>query len=122
MGIANPEDGLSRLVTTALREYVETRKRLAFEEAMAAMAADPAIRRASTELMAAFRTTESDGLPPYAAISARPIATQTGQSFRRFVGSMMGSRPGSASVWDANKGESNKGDASRFEFVQRTWP
>jgi hypothetical protein len=60
---AELQGNLNRLVTTALQEYTESRKRLAFEEAMAAMAADPAISRASTELMAAFRTTESDGLP-----------------------------------------------------------
>ena len=60
---AELQDNLNRLVTTALQEYTEARKRLPFEEAMAAMAADPAISRASTELMAAFRTTESDGLP-----------------------------------------------------------
>ena len=59
---AELQDNLNRLVTTALQEYTEARKRLPFEDAMAAMA-DPAIRRASTELMAAFRTTESDGLP-----------------------------------------------------------
>jgi hypothetical protein len=59
---AELQGNLNRLVTTALQEYTETRKRLAFEKAMAAMAADPAIRRASTELMAAFQTTESDGL------------------------------------------------------------
>ena len=57
------QDNLNRLVTTALQEYTETRKRRTFEEAMAAMAADPAIRRASAEIMTAFRTTEADGLP-----------------------------------------------------------
>jgi len=53
---------LNRLVTTALQEYTQTRKRLGFEEAMGAMAADPAIRRVTTELMAAFPATELDGL------------------------------------------------------------
>ena len=57
------QGNLNRLVTIALQEYTETRKRRTFEAAMAAMAADPAIRRASAELMSAFRTTEADGLP-----------------------------------------------------------
>ena len=57
------QGNLNRLVTTALQEYTETRKRRTFEAAMAAMAADPAIHRASAELMTAFRTTEADGLP-----------------------------------------------------------
>jgi hypothetical protein len=60
---AELQGNLNRLVTTALQEYTETRKRRTFEAAMAAMAADPAIRRASAELMTAFRTTEADGLP-----------------------------------------------------------
>ena len=57
------QDNLNRLVTIALQEYTETRKRRTFEAAMAAMAADPAIHRASAELMTAFRATEADGLP-----------------------------------------------------------
>jgi hypothetical protein len=60
---AELQDNLNRLVTTALQEYTETRKRRTFEAAMAAMAADPAIHRASAELLTAFRTTEADGLP-----------------------------------------------------------
>lgn len=60
---ADLRENLNRLVTVALQEYAETRKRQAFEEAMAAMAADPAIRQASTDLMTAFRTAEADGLP-----------------------------------------------------------
>jgi hypothetical protein len=57
------QGNLNRLVTTALQVYTEARKRQTFEDAMAAMAADPAICRASTDLMAVFRTTEADGLP-----------------------------------------------------------
>jgi len=60
---AELQTNLNRLVTTALQEYTATRKRQAFEAAMAAMAADPAITRASADLLAAFRPTEADGLP-----------------------------------------------------------
>lgn len=60
---AELQGNLNRLVTTALQEYTATRKRQAFEAAMAAMAADPAIHRLSAELLTAFRTTEADGLP-----------------------------------------------------------
>ncbi len=63
MAPAELRGNLNRLVTTALREYTEIRKRQAFEKAMADMAADPAIRSASAELLTAFRTTETDGLP-----------------------------------------------------------
>jgi hypothetical protein len=63
--VAPPElqSNLNRLVTTALQEYAATRKRQTFEAAMAAMAADPTIRRASTDLLGAFRPAEGDGLP-----------------------------------------------------------
>jgi len=60
---AELQTNLNRLVTTALQEYTATRKRLTFEAAMAAMAADPAITRASVELLGAFRRAEADGLP-----------------------------------------------------------
>jgi hypothetical protein len=60
---AELQGNLNRLVTTALQEYTATRKRQTFEAAMAAMAADPTIRRVSAELLTAFRTTEADGLP-----------------------------------------------------------
>ena len=60
---AELQTNLNRLVTTALEEYTATRKRQAFEAAMAAMAADPAVTRVSGDLLAAFRTTEADGLP-----------------------------------------------------------
>ena len=57
------QTNLNRLVTTALEEYTATRKQQAFEAAMAAMAADSAVTRVSGDLLAAFRTTEADGLP-----------------------------------------------------------
>jgi hypothetical protein len=60
---AELQTNLNRLVTTALEEYTATRKRQAFEAAMAAMAADPAVTRTSGDLLAAFRVTEADGLP-----------------------------------------------------------
>lgn len=63
--VAPPElqTNLNRLVTTALEEYAAARKQQAFAAAMAAMAADPAVTRVSGDLLAAFRTTEADGLP-----------------------------------------------------------
>ncbi len=60
---AELKTNLNRLVTTALEEYTAARKQQAFEAAMAAMAADPAVTRVSADLLAAFRTTEADGLP-----------------------------------------------------------
>jgi hypothetical protein len=60
---AELQTNLNRLVTTALEEYTATRKQQAFEAAMAAMAADPAVTRVSDDLLAAFRATETDGLP-----------------------------------------------------------
>jgi len=60
---AELQTNLNRLVTTALEEYTATRKQQAFEAAMAAMAGDPAVTRVSGDLVAAFRTTEADGLP-----------------------------------------------------------
>ncbi len=60
---AELQTNLNRLVTTALEEYTATRKQQAFAAAMAAMAADPAVTRVSSDLLAVFRTTEVDGLP-----------------------------------------------------------
>ena len=60
---AELQTNLNRLVTTALEEYTATRTQQAFAAAMAAMAADPAVTRVSGDLLAAFRTTEADGLP-----------------------------------------------------------
>ena len=60
---AELQTNLNRLVTKALEEYTAARKQQAFEAAMAAMAADPAVTRVSGDLLAAFRMTEADGLP-----------------------------------------------------------
>ena len=60
---AELQTNLNRLVTTALEEYTAARKQQAFEAAMAAMAADPAVIRVSSDLLAAFRVAEADGLP-----------------------------------------------------------
>jgi hypothetical protein len=39
-----------------------------FEDAMAAMAADPAIQQVPAELLEAFRVAEEDSLPPTASM------------------------------------------------------
>ncbi len=54
---------LNRLITVALREYVERRRQAEFRAAMEAMAADPAIRAECAAIDAAFRVAERDGLP-----------------------------------------------------------
>jgi hypothetical protein len=53
---------LNRMVITALREFVAARKARAFEQAMARMAADPAIRRECAAIAREFAPAESDGL------------------------------------------------------------
>ncbi len=53
---------LNRLVTVALREYTAQRREGAFEQAMARMAADPAIRGESAAISRAFAVAEGDGL------------------------------------------------------------
>lgn len=60
---AELQANLNRLVTVALQEYAATRQQQAFEAAMAAMAGDPALTRASADLLDAFRAAEADGLP-----------------------------------------------------------
>lgn len=55
-------DNLNRLVTVALAEFVSRRKADIFEEAMAQMAADPAIRAESAVISTEFAATEADGL------------------------------------------------------------
>jgi hypothetical protein len=52
----------NRLVVAALEEYAERHRRLKFEAAMAAMAADPAIQQESKKINKAFRKTDRDGL------------------------------------------------------------
>jgi hypothetical protein len=62
--VAPPElrDNLNRLVTVALQDFVIQRKKQFFEEAMAQMAADPAIRKECAALSKEFAIAEADGL------------------------------------------------------------
>jgi hypothetical protein len=55
-------DNLNRLVVISLEEYVKHRRAIAFEKAMAEMAADPAIRSECGSIAADFAGTERDGL------------------------------------------------------------
>lgn len=61
---APPEirENLNRLVTVALQEFAARRKERAFEEAMAQMAADPAIRAECAVISKEFAVAETDGL------------------------------------------------------------
>ena len=83
VAVAPPElrQNLNRLVTVALQEFASQRKARAFEDDMARMAADPAIRAECATISKAFAITEGDGLrndPPRpgvdAAVSARVVA------------------------------------------------
>lgn len=62
--VAPPELGqnLNRLVTVALQEFAAKRKAWAFEEAVAQMAADPAIRSECAAIEKDFSAAEADGL------------------------------------------------------------
>ena len=62
--VAPPELGqnLNRLVTVALQEFVARRKAREFEEAVAQMAADPAIRSECAAIERDFGIAEADGL------------------------------------------------------------
>jgi hypothetical protein len=62
--VAGPElkGNLNRLVTVALQEFAARRRARAFEDAMAKMAADPAIREECAAITRDFRGAESDGL------------------------------------------------------------
>ena len=62
--VAPPESGqnLNRLVTVALEEFVARRQQEAFEETMAQMAADPAIRSESAAISKEFAAADADGL------------------------------------------------------------
>lgn len=64
LSVAPPEAAanLNRLVAESLREFVARRRALAFEKAMAQMAADPAIRNECAAISAQFATAEMDGL------------------------------------------------------------
>ena len=61
---ASPEsaDNLNRVVAESLAEFIARRKAQAFEEAMATMAADPAIRRECAAIVAEFACADLDGL------------------------------------------------------------
>lgn len=62
--VAPPESGqtLNRLVTVALEEFVARRQQEAFEEAMARMAADQAIRAENAAISKEFAAADADGL------------------------------------------------------------
>jgi hypothetical protein len=53
---------LNRLVTMALEEFTRSQKARAFEEAMARMGADPAIRAECAVIGGEFAGAEADGL------------------------------------------------------------
>jgi ribosomal protein L17 len=53
---------LNRLVTVALKEFSARQRERAFAEAMAQMAADPAIQRVCAGVGKEFASTEGDGL------------------------------------------------------------
>jgi hypothetical protein len=62
--VAPPELGqnLNRLVTVALQEFAAKRKAWAFQEAVAQMALDPAIRSECDAIEREFSIAETDGL------------------------------------------------------------
>ncbi len=62
--MAPPElrQNLNRLVTVALQEFAARRKQRDFEEAMAQMAADPAIQTVCALISKEFAAAETDGL------------------------------------------------------------
>ena len=55
-------DNFNRLVSTALREYIELHRAKAFERAMQEMAADPQIQAECNAINREFAQFESDGL------------------------------------------------------------
>jgi hypothetical protein len=55
-------DNLNRLVVVSLREFVARRKAAAFEDAVARMAADPAIRSECARIESEFKHAALDGL------------------------------------------------------------
>jgi hypothetical protein len=62
--VAPPElrQNLNRLVTVALQEFAAKRRERAFEQAIAQMAADPAIQAESAAITKDFTVAEADGL------------------------------------------------------------
>jgi hypothetical protein len=59
---AHIRNNLNQLVTVALKDFVARQKAQAFDEAMARMAADPAIRSEGASISREFSVCESDGL------------------------------------------------------------
>ena len=61
--VAAPElrSNMNRLVITALKEFVERRKRLHFNAAMEKMSRDPAIRKECQAISEDFISLEEDG-------------------------------------------------------------
>ncbi len=64
---APPElrENLNRLIAVALQEFVAKRKERAFEEAMAQMAADPAVQAECAAISRKFAVTEADRPGPF---------------------------------------------------------
>lgn len=62
--VAPPElrQNLNRLVTVALQEFAAKRQERAFEQAIAQMAADPAIQAECAVIAQEFTAAEADGL------------------------------------------------------------
>jgi hypothetical protein len=62
--VAPPElrQNLNRLVTVALQEFAAKRRARAFEQAIAQMAADPAIQAECAAITKDFNIAEADGL------------------------------------------------------------
>ncbi|MBI2821935.1 MAG: hypothetical protein HYX74_06900 [Acidobacteria bacterium] len=62
--LASPElrNNFNRLVRLALQEFVDRRKKRAFAEQMAQMAADPAIQAECARISHEFAAAEADGL------------------------------------------------------------
>lgn len=74
--LAPPElrQNLNRLVSVALQQFAAQRKARAFDEAMARMAADPAIRAECAAITRDFSATEADGLFPDSLPRPRPLS------------------------------------------------
>jgi hypothetical protein len=56
-------ENFNRLVSTALRDFVEAQRAKVFEQAMQEMAADPEIQAECRAIARDFAHTELDGLP-----------------------------------------------------------
>ncbi len=59
---ADERHNVNRLILRAIREFVRERRRRAFAEEMARMAADPDIQRECRAIAEEFKHTEMDGL------------------------------------------------------------